>query len=90
MTKYIKNPTQIKNLIGVAVGTSMVQLLESFGEVHKLSVSSMVKEVIMSVSIALIADKIANIKYLNELLGEDEWAAIIDGVRRRIDTCNND
>lgn len=44
MTKYIKNPTQIKNLIGVAVGTSMVQLLESFGEVHKLSVSSMVKE----------------------------------------------
>lgn len=44
----------------------------------------------MSVSIALIADKIANIKYLNELLGEDEWAAIIDGVRRRIDTCNND
>lgn len=90
MTKYIKNPTQIKNLIGISVGTSMVLLLENFGEVHKLSVGSMMKEVIMSVSIALIAGKIANIKYLNELLGEDEWATIIDGVRRRIDTCNND
>ena len=38
---------------------------------------------------AIIAGKLGNIKKLKEILGEDEWASIVDGLRQRIESCDD-
>ena len=92
MAKYIKNPTKIENLLGVAAGSAGAQIIEMLGGVQKFSTAKdfalkVTKESIIAVVIALAAGKLGQIKYIKDVLGEDEWSAIIDGLRRKIENC---
>ena len=90
ISKYISNPTQLLNLLGVALGTGAIQLVEMAGGIQQFSVKTIGKEIGIAVLISLIAGKLGNIEKLKEILGEDEWGAILDGLRRRIGACNSD
>ena len=92
MAKYIKNPTKIENLLGVAAGSAGTQTIEALGGVQKFSTVedfalNVMKESAIAVVIALVAGRLGQIKYIKDVLGEDEWGAIIDGLRRKIENC---
>ena len=56
------------------------------GGTQRFSSNKIKKEVFMA---AIIAGKLGNIKKLKEILGEDEWASIVDGLRQRIESCDD-
>ena len=92
MAKYIKNPTKIENLLGVAAGSAGTQTIEALGGVQKFSTVedfalNVMEESAIAVVIALVAGRLGQIKYIKDVLGEDEWGAIIDGLRRKIENC---
>lgn len=60
------------------------------GGIQQFSVKTIGKEISIAVLISLIAGKLGNIEKLKEFLGEDEWEAILDGLRRRIGVSNSD
>ena len=90
MAKYISNPTQLQNLLGVALGTGAIQLVEMAGGIQGFSAKTIREEICMAVIISFIAGRLGKIERLKDFLGEDEWAAILDGLRRRIDVCISD
>lgn len=60
------------------------------GGVQELSVDNIEKETIVTIIIALFAGQLGKINKLKKMLGEDEWAAILDGVRRRLSRCGEE
>lgn len=87
IAKYIKNPSGIINLACVGLGTVATQLLEMIGGVQELSVNKIKEETVASIIIAFAAGQLGKINRLKEILGEDEWSAILDGLRRRLSSC---
>lgn len=83
--KYLKDPSDVGKFLAAMAGSGVVSSFEMLGGVKAFSFKKIFYEMGVSGIITVLAGQLAKIKYLNIILSDDEWTAILDGLRRRFE-----